>query len=93
MTNLDDETIKFAPRLSAVNESAGTATFTVVLSGAPETGNNVTVVYTTKNGSALLGNDYTANQGTVTFTRANLTKTFTVPIINDTVGEDGEAFT
>ncbi|WP_293776083.1 Calx-beta domain-containing protein [uncultured Oxalicibacterium sp.] len=75
----------------SVNESAGTATFTVTLSAA--SGQNVTVNYASNNGTATAGSDYTAVSGSLTFSPGQTTKTITVPIINDTVAESSETFT
>ncbi len=81
------------PQLSvgdvSVNEGAGTATFTVTLSGvltAP-----VTVGYAAADGTATAGLDYTSARGTLTFATAG-SQTVTVPIIDDTVSESAETF-
>ncbi|MDP3512257.1 MAG: Ig-like domain-containing protein [Sulfuritalea sp.] len=76
-----------------INEAAGTATFSISLSKSP--GNDVTVSWTTADGSAQAGMDYTASSGTTaTFTTANWAtpKTITVPILNDAIYEGTEAF-
>jgi Ca2+-binding RTX toxin-like protein len=75
-----------------VNETAGTATFSISLSSNP--GGNVNVTWATADGSAVAGLDYTASSGTAAFTTANWAtpKTFTVPITNDAVLEGTEAF-
>ncbi|WP_316736794.1 Calx-beta domain-containing protein [Pedobacter aquatilis] len=78
---------------ATVNEGAGTATFTVTLDNAVQ--NAFTVDYTTVNGTALAGSDYTATSGTLTFaagSAAGTVKTFTVPIINDNIAEPNETF-
>ncbi|WP_316829641.1 Calx-beta domain-containing protein [Pedobacter aquatilis] len=78
---------------ATVNEGAGTATFTVTLDNAVQ--NAFTVDYTTVNGTALAGSDYTATSGTLTFpagSAAGTIRTFTVPIINDNVAEPNETF-
>ncbi|MCW5658842.1 MAG: tandem-95 repeat protein [Burkholderiaceae bacterium] len=74
----------------SVNEAAGTMTFTVTLSAA--SGQTVSVNYATSNGSASAGSDYTATSGTLTFTPGVVTRTLTVPIINDTATESTETF-
>lgn len=73
-----------------VNEGTGTATFTVTLTGAAST--PVTVRYTSEDGTALAGSDYTAVTGTLTFAPGELTKTISVPINDDTVFEGPETF-
>jgi hypothetical protein len=74
-----------------VSESAGTASFTVSLSKA--SASNVTVNYTTGNGSAISPDDYTASAGTLTFLPGDsLTQAVTVPIVDDLVAESSETF-
>src|SRR5262249_36856199 len=50
----------------------------------------VSVNYATSNGTATAGADYTAVSGTLTFGIGDTSKTFTVPIINDTLVEGNE---
>jgi ELWxxDGT repeat protein len=67
------------------------ASFTVTLSD-PST-LPVTVSYTTANGTATTGNnDYVANTGTLTFTPGETTKTITVTVKGDRIGEPNETF-
>lgn len=78
------------PQLSvsdvSVNEGDGTASVTVTLSKAsPDT---VTVKYATQNGTAGAGADYTAGSGTLVFSPNQLTKTITVPLV-DNASVDG----
>jgi uncharacterized repeat protein (TIGR01451 family)/gliding motility-associated-like protein len=76
-----------------VNESAGTATFTVRLNAAVQ--NAFTVDYATSNGTAIAGLDYTATSGTLTFpagSAAGATLTFTVSINDDNIVESNETF-
>ncbi|GAB2881247.1 hypothetical protein GCM10027046_06880 [Uliginosibacterium flavum] len=84
-----------APALSindvSVNESAGTATFTVSLSAA--SGQTVSVGYSTSNGSAIAGSDYTAGSGTISFAPGETSKTITIAITNDARVEPTETFT
>ncbi|MFM2450301.1 MAG: hypothetical protein RIS44_2751, partial [Pseudomonadota bacterium] len=85
-----------APTLSisgpaVVDEAAGTVTYTVTLS-APSA-SNVTVNYTTANGTATAGTDFTAQSGLLTFIPGgSLTQSIVVPITNDTVFEGAETF-
>ncbi len=65
--------------------------FTVSLSAA--SGVPVTVNYSTTDGTAVAGSDYTNTVGTLTIPAGNLTGTISVPILNDTVYEATEAFT
>ncbi|RRR97958.1 hypothetical protein EIP75_23955, partial [Aquabacterium soli] len=73
-----------------VNEAAGTATFTVTLSGPSST--QVTVNYGTQDASAKAGQDYTANSGTLTFAPGETSKTITVAITNDNIYEGIEQY-
>ncbi|HEY0601486.1 MAG TPA: Calx-beta domain-containing protein [Herpetosiphonaceae bacterium] len=75
----------------SVHENAGSATATVKLNGPSSS--TVTVSYTTRDGTASAGSDYTATTGTVTFDPGQTTKTFEVPILDDLRGEGSEAFT
>lgn len=54
------------------------AMLTVTLSATPAS--TVTVDYTTENGTAMAGTDYTATSGTLTFTSGQSSKTFAVPV-------------
>ena len=73
---------------AAAHEDAGTAAFVVSLSGA----NNwpVTVDYRTFDGTAESGTDYEPTSGTLTFNPGNSSKTFSVPIIDDSLEESSE---
>ena len=65
------------------------ATITVKLN-APAT-QTVTVNYATiTGGTATAGSDYTATSGTLTFAPGETSKTFTIPITNDTVVDSNE---
>jgi hypothetical protein len=74
-----------------VNEGAGTITYTVTLSHASD--HAVTIDYGTTDGTALVGSDYNAVGGKLTFAAGELTKTITVEVINDEVYEGNEHFT
>ena len=66
------------------------ATFTIALS-EPCT-QPVTVAYATGNGSAIAGSDYQAASGTLTFAPGETSKTITVPVNGDRLGEPNETF-
>ena len=77
-----------------VNEVARTATFTVTLSNASTL--PVTMSYASADGTARAGSDYEAVGGVLTFAPGELTRTITVPILNDAaspVYEGPETFT
>ena len=93
LTIVDNDTaqpgsLQFSAAAFTVNEPQGTATITVTRTG----GSNVpvTVAYATSNGTATAGSDYTASSGTLTFAVGETTKTFTVPILDDTLVEGNE---
>lgn len=73
---------------SRVSEKDGAAVFTVSLDGAGA----VTVHYATTDGSAFAGSDYSAQSGTLSFTRADTAKTVSVPVTDDLVSEGDETF-
>jgi hypothetical protein len=86
----NDPAPSFSINSVSVNEGAGTATLTVTKSGG--TALTHAVNYATANGTATAGSDYTAASGTLSFTFAETSKTFTVAITNDTVYEGNETF-
>jgi len=68
----------------------GAETFTVSLS-APQAA-QVTVDFTTADGSATAPGDYTANSGTVTFAPGDTSETVTVNTVDDAIPEATETF-
>ncbi len=74
-------------------ESAGEMVFAVEPNVASS--EEITVDYETANGTAMAGQDYTAQSGTLTFPANSTTpQTITVPILNDDVAEaEEETFT
>ncbi|MFM2345421.1 MAG: hypothetical protein RL654_174, partial [Pseudomonadota bacterium] len=99
-TLIDDKRNDDRPKLTiddvVVNEAAGTATFTVTLTGT--TTQPTTVDFATQDGTgtnaAQAGSDYEATRGTLTFQPGETTQTITVRINNDTppVYEGAESF-
>ncbi|MBI5279106.1 MAG: hypothetical protein HY854_21910, partial [Burkholderiales bacterium] len=91
-TILDDDT---RPTLAVndvtVNEDAGTATFTVTLSGP--TLQAVAFDYATANGSATADADYASTSGSATIAAGQTSVTITVPISDDFLKEGNETFT
>ena len=65
--------------------------FTVTLDEAAT--DTVTVDYTTSDGTADAGDDYTANSGTLSFSAGTTSKTISVSIEDDTENESDETFT
>jgi hypothetical protein len=74
----------------SVTESGGAATLVVNLSVA--TWIPVTVDYTTADGNATSGSDYTPVSGTLSFAPGETSKTISLPIVNDAVTETEESF-
>lgn len=93
---LPTRTVKGPPGLSVADAEAtegtnATMDFTVTLSRAASA--QVTVDYATSDGTATAGSDYTTTSGTLTFSVGDTSKTVAVPILTDTVDDDGETFT
>ena len=73
------------------NSGTTSATFTVTL--APASGQNVSVGYSTADGTATAPADYAATSGTLTFAPGQTTRTATVQVVGDTLDELDETFT
>ncbi|WP_413174688.1 Calx-beta domain-containing protein [Anabaena azotica] len=65
--------------------------YTVTLSASSS--QTITVQYTTSNGTAIAGSDYTSTTGTLTFTPGTISQVIDIPIINDNNNEPNETFT
>ncbi|MBI5508121.1 MAG: hypothetical protein HY903_05155 [Deltaproteobacteria bacterium] len=90
-TVLDDEVVPDLSIAAAqVPEVALLMAFTVTLSAA--TGMPVTATYGTTSGTAAADVDYTTTSGPLTFAAGELTKTVTVPILDDSDPEGSETF-
>ena len=92
MTITDDEglvNLSIADETTA-DETASNLTATVTLSGTSS--QVVTVNYATSDGAATAGSDYTSTSGSLTFNPGDLTQTFTIPILSDSVDENNETF-
>jgi len=81
---------QFSSSTHSAAESAGSAVLTVTRTGGDQGAVNVT--YTTSNGTATAGSDYTATSGTLAFVNKQLSKTITVPVTNDATTESSETF-
>ncbi len=84
----------FAASAISVNETAGTATLTVTRSGA-STNLPLSVQYTTGNGTATAGADFTGTGGTLSWGASDVaSKLITIPLAaNDGLAEGDENFT
>jgi CSLREA domain-containing protein len=87
----DDGTPSLTISNVAVDESAGTATLTVLL--APSSAKSVTVNVLTNAGTATAGADYTTTSTVLTFATGETSQNINVPIANDLVSEAAETFT
>jgi len=78
--------------LTVTEDASGTpqAVFEVRLSEPSATA--ITLDYTTSDGSALAGQDYTATSGSLTFAAGEVVRTVAVPLVSDAVAEANEFF-
>ncbi|MBI3331612.1 S-layer homology domain-containing protein [Candidatus Peregrinibacteria bacterium] len=83
--------IRFTAKSFTVNETAGVATVSVVRTNG--NAGAVSVDYKILSGSATPGSDYTLTTGTVNFAVRETSKTFTIPIGDDTATEGTESIT
>ena len=92
VTITDDEGL---PQISiagaTVSEAAGTVTLTVQQTLQSE--DNVSVSYTTTNGTALAGSDFVAVNDNITIPAGQTSATFDITINNDSTDENNENFT
>jgi len=92
ITITDDDS---APSLSvndiSADEDASSGTFTVSLSAA--SGKDITVDYTTSDGTATAGSDYTATSGTLTISAGDSSGTVPVTITDESIYEGNETVT
>jgi Calx-beta domain/Carboxypeptidase regulatory-like domain/Beta-propeller repeat len=83
--------LQFSISSIAVIEDVGTLPVTVLRTGGAA--GSLTVDYTTANGTAIAGKDYTASSGTLTFAAGETSKTIQIPILDDATTEGDETFT
>lgn len=81
--------LRFAVGGYNVNEGKDAATVKVIRTGGSD--GQVKVSYATGNGTATAGKDYATANGSLTFANGETSKTFTIPIINDTPDEPNES--
>ena len=93
----NDSSVSFSSATALVTEGVPAVTLTLNRTGS--TAGSSSVTYTAADGTALVGSDFgvkddpTQPTGTVTFNPGETSKTFTVPIINDTTPEAAKTFT
>jgi hypothetical protein len=80
--------LQFDASSYSVNEGAGTASINVVRVGGSD--GRITVNYATSNGTATAGSDYTATAGSLEFLDGEITKSITIPILDDLADEPNE---
>jgi hypothetical protein len=78
-------------RVTEGNSGAAIASFAVTLSAA--SGREITVDYTTADGTAVAGSDYTPTSGTLTFGAGETSTSVDVPATGDTLYEGNQTFT
>jgi len=91
VTIVDDDspsTVTFSQPTYSVAENGGNASITVERAG--NLSKPATVNYATSNGTAIAPSDYTATSGTLSFAAGEITKTISIPIINDALIESSE---
>src|SRR5262249_32710730 len=76
---------RFSAAMNMVGEAAGQARIHVSRTGGAVSG--VTVQYTTSDGTAVAGTDYTATSGTLTFGAGEATKTFVVTVLDNDIAD------
>ncbi|MFN8491660.1 MAG: Calx-beta domain-containing protein [Caldilineaceae bacterium] len=81
--SVGNTTVQFAQPSYAVVENGGSAFITVTLASAAA--QRVTVNYATSNGTATAPNDYIATNGALTFNPGEFSKSFSIPIVDNTV--------
>ena len=81
-------TVQFSAATFSVAENGSSATITVLRFG--ESVSPFAVNYSTSNGSAAAASDYTATSGTLTFGPADVSKSFTIQILDDLLFENNE---
>jgi hypothetical protein len=84
----DESAVAFASSVYQVSENQPTATLTVTCTGSAST--PFAVDYTTSDGTATAGQDYTAKSGTLNFASGESNKTIVLSILNDTLIEGDE---
>ncbi|MDP9300173.1 MAG: Ig domain-containing protein,Calx-beta domain-containing protein, partial [Actinomycetota bacterium] len=78
---------------SVLEGNSGTSPLTFTVAMVPVSGSDVTVDYTTSDGTATAGSDYTAAPGTLTIPAGQTSGSIAVSVIGDTTYEPNETFT
>ncbi|MEK6283139.1 MAG: Calx-beta domain-containing protein [Acidobacteriota bacterium] len=89
--NLSDSsgtTLQYSLASYSVSENTGTSTITVTRSGSTAGASSVT--FATSNGTATAGQDYATTSGTLSFASGETSKTYNIPILDDSLVEGNE---
>lgn len=89
---IEDIDIAFNTLDYSVMENSGNVTLTVKR-GISQSSETMSFKYQTIDGTAKAGSDYTAKSGTISFSPGQLSKTITIPVLDDTLYEGDETFT
>ena len=90
VTFIPSQTLQFGASTYTFSESGTSVTIPVTRVGG--TTGTLTVQYSTVNGSASAGTDYTAKTGILTFAPGITSQSIVIPITNDTAVESAENF-
>ena len=94
ITNDDNVGPKLAVSDTSMLEgNSGTSPLTFTVAMAPVSGSDMTVDYTTSDGTATAGSDYTAASGTLTIPAGQSSGSIAVSVLGDTKYEPNENFT
>jgi hypothetical protein len=85
----DPGSVKFGAANYSISESSNVPVKVIRANGT----DSFSVSYSTQDGTAKAGVDYTAKSGLVTFNVGEVSKIIDIPILNDTLHENDEAFT
>jgi hypothetical protein len=84
-------TMQWSASTYSVNENGGSVTLTITRTG--NTSQTAIVHYSTANGTATAGQDYTASSGDVNFGVGETSKPVVITILDDNASEGNETFT
>ncbi|MBX3414228.1 MAG: hypothetical protein KF708_16190 [Pirellulales bacterium] len=77
---------------SVIEGNVGTTNAQFFVNLSSPSGKTISVSYSTSDGTALAGSDYTATSGVVVFAPGETSKAILIPVLGDTVDEPDETF-
>ena len=92
ITDNDATTFQFSSPSYTVENSSGSAVLTVNLSRVSNPNGTFSVDYSTANMSAVAGRDYSAQSGRLTFSAGETSKTISIPLTPQPVGQPARQF-